>query len=190
MNSRRVRDSYRRVIASCSLGVVLFHCLLAAHSAAVDLKSDQEYQIKAVFVYNFAKFVEWPAASFKDAKAPLAMCILGNDPLKSFLDNLKGKHVEGRPVVVRKITTVEHCDECHMLFIPTAQKDNLLHILKAVQNRSILTVSDTKGFSSSGVMINLILIDNRIGFEINPVVAGRASLRISSQLLKLGKIVK
>lgn len=185
-----MRDLYRRIIASCSIGVVLFHCLLAVQSVAADLKSDQEYQIKAAFVYNFAKFVEWPAASFKDTQTPLAICILGNDPLKGSLDNLKDKRIEGRPVLVRKITTVEHSDECHMLFIPMAQKDNLLHILKAVQNRSILTVSDTKGFSNSGVMINLILIDNRIGFEINQATAGRASLRISSQLLKLAKIVK
>lgn len=160
-----------------------------SNCADADSNVQQEYQVKAAFLYNFAKFVEWPPSSFKDTQAPLIICILGNDPLKAALDDLKDKRVEGRPVAVKKISTIEQAEGCHMLFISSSEKDNLSQIAKAVQSKKILTVGDTKGFAHSGVMINLILIDNKIGFEINPSAAERASLKISSKLLKLGRIV-
>jgi len=150
----------------------------------------QEYQIKAAFLYNFAKFIEWPAAAFKDAQSPLTLCILGKDPFGDALDSLRDKTIEGRKLVIRRVSKIEEADKCHILFVSASEKDTLSHILKATRSWNILTVGDTKGFAESGVMINLITTDDKVGFEINVDAAKHASLGISSKLLKLGKIIK
>ena len=150
----------------------------------------QEYQIKAAFLYNFAKFVEWPAAAFKDAQSTVTLCILGNDPFGDALDSLREKTIEGRRLVIRRVSKIEEADRCHILFVSASEKESLSHILKVIRSWNVLTVGDTKGFAESGVMINLISIENKVGFEINLAAAEHASLKISSKLLKLGKIIK
>jgi YfiR/HmsC-like len=150
----------------------------------------QEYQIKAAFLYNFAKFVEWPATAFKDAQSPLTLCILGKDPFGDALDSLREKTIEGRRLVIRRVSKIEEADKCHILFVSASEKDSLSHILKVTRSWNVLTVGDTKGFAESGVVINIISIGNKMGFEINLDAAEHTSLKISSKLLKLGKIIK
>jgi hypothetical protein len=152
--------------------------------------SFQEYQVKAVFLFNFAKFVEWPAVAFKDAQSAVTLCILGKDPFGDALDSLREKTIEGRRLVIRRVSKVEEADRCHILFVSASEKESLSHILKVTGNRNVLTVGDTKGFAESGVMINLISTENKVSFEINLDAAEHASLKISSKLLKLGKIIK
>jgi YfiR/HmsC-like len=150
----------------------------------------QEYQIKAAFLYNFAKFTEWPAAAFKDAQSAVTLCILGKDPFGDALDSLREKTIEGRRLVIKRVSKVEEAEKCHILFVSASEKESLSHILKVTKNWNVLTVGDTKGFAESGVMINLINIEDKVGFEINLDAAEHASLKISSKLLKLGKIIK
>jgi len=153
-------------------------------------ESLQEYQIKAAFLYNFAKFIEWPPSAFKDTQSPLTLCILGKDPFGAALDSLREKTVEGRTLVIKRVSKVEEAEKCHILFVSASEKESLSHILKVTRSWNVLTVGDTKGFAESGVMINLISIENKMGFEINLDAAEHASLKISSKLLKLGKIIK
>ena len=150
----------------------------------------QEYQVKAAFLYNFAKFVEWPEAAFKESKSPFTICILGKNPFGDALDSLREKTVEGRRLLIRKISKIEEADTCNILFISASEKESLPHIRMVTRKWNVLTVGDTNGFAESGVMINLFSVDNKVGFEINLDAAEKASLKISSRLLKLGKIIK
>jgi len=150
----------------------------------------QEYQVKAAFLYNFAKFVEWPAESFNDAQAPLIIGIVGKDPFGETLDKLRDHHIEGRKLLIKRFAKVEDLEKCHILFISAAEKEHLSTILKITRGWHLLTVGDTKGLVQSGVIINFLVIENKIRFEINTDAAQRAGLKIRSQLLKLAKIHK
>jgi hypothetical protein len=112
--------------------------------------SFQEYQIKAVFLFNFAKFVDWPASAFKDAQSPVTICILGKDPFGDSLDSLRDKTIEGRRLVIRRVSKTEEADKCHILFVSASEKESLSHILKVTRNWNVLTVGDTKGLPSPG----------------------------------------
>lgn len=185
----KARYPHLRLTAIAVAAALLFG-LLQGLNVAAETNSDQEIQVKAAFIYNFAKFVEWPPSSFKDAQSPFILCAIGKEPFNNALDDLKNKRVEGRTIAIRRITTIDEAEGCHILFISASEKGNLSQILKAIHGKGILTVGDTKGYADAGVMINLISIDNKIGFEINPAPAERASLKVSSKLLRLGKIVK
>jgi len=170
--------------------IVLMVSVVMSGSWDASAGSFKEYEVKAVFLFNFAKFIEWPPAAFKDAQSAVTLCILGKDPFGDALDSLRDKTIEGRKLVIRRVSKIEEADKCHILFVSASEKDTLSHILKATRSWNILTVGDTKGFAESGVMINLISIENKMGFEINLDAAEHASLKISSKLLKLGKIIK
>jgi hypothetical protein len=145
-----------------------------------------EYQVKAAFLLNFARFVEWPASH---AKETFTIGILGRDPFDSALDSLSGKTVRGKRVLVRRYEDPEDAREADILFISASEKRALPRILKTIRGNSILTVGDSKDFSRSGVMINLLLLQKRVGFEINLASAQRDGLQISSNLLKLAQEV-
>lgn len=190
MPFKKTRGSRLRIIAIIAVAAAILLGLVKGPVVAADTNSDQEVQVKTAFIYNFAKFVEWPPSSFNDTQSPLTLCAIGNEPFNKALDDLKTKRVEGRPIAVKRITTIDQAEGCHVLFIAASEKGNLSQILKALYHKPILTVGDTKGYADTGVMINLISIDNKIGFEINPAPAEHASLKVSSKLLRLGKIVK
>jgi hypothetical protein len=148
------------------------------------------YKVKAAFLYNFTKFVEWPANAFKDAGDPVTLCILGSDPFGDALDSIKDKTVGGRKFAVRKSLNPESLKGCHIIFVSESERENLPAILIAVRNQHALTVGDMPGFAESGGVINLFIFENKIRFEINVDAAQRTGLTISSQLLKLARIVK
>ena len=148
-----------------------------------------EYQVKAAYLYHFAKFVDWPSDSFKDDQSPVYLTILGVNPFGPALDSIKDKTVKGRKLIIKQCPSIDLLGGCHILFISPSEKANLKQILNALKNSSVLTVSETERFTQQGGMINFITQDNRIQFEINPVAAQRSRLKISSQLLKLARIV-
>lgn len=145
----------------------------------------EEYQIKAVFLFNFAKFVEWPEGSFKNSDAPIIITILGKDPFGEALDALKEKTINSRGIVVKRAPSPEHLVRSHILFVCKSERDNLPKILEVAQKWDALTVGDMKGFAQSGGMINLVKIGEKISFEINVSATDRTNLKISSKLLKL-----
>jgi hypothetical protein len=148
-----------------------------------------EYAVKAAFLFNFAKFVEWPDDAFADRASPLVLCVLGEDPFGDALGFLKGKTANGRPIVIRYAATLEELDRCHLLFVSSSEKPNLPKILQVTKSRSTLTVGDMEGFARAGGIINLVKTENRVGIEINLEAAQRTRLKISSKLLALAKIV-
>lgn len=142
-----------------------------------------EYEVKTAFIHNIAKFVEWPHRS----AGPLKLCVVGQDPFGSALDAIDAKPI-GDTVweVVRRNTNLRGCG---VLFISASESNNLKPILTSVQGSAVLTVGDTPGYAEQGVMVNFYLEQNKVRLEINNAAAGRAGFRISSQLLKLARIV-
>lgn len=170
----------------------LLGCALLASGPghAAGGESPGEYQVKAVFLYNFAQFVEWPPEAFADANAPLVIGVLGKDPFGPDLDaTLRNETAGNRPFVVRRYTDVAEIDVCHILFISSSEADHFGEILKALDGRSILTVGDTEGFARRGGMIRFVTERNRIRLRISLGSVTSSKLTISSKLLRLAEIV-
>jgi len=171
-----------------ALFVILFfsHLLLYASSPV-----SKEYQIKAAFLFNFAQFVEWPSTAFENADTPICIGILGADPFGSALDEtVRGETVRKRKLIVLRSQRLEDLKNCHMIFISKSEESRLQKILEEIQSKSVLTVSETPDFANRGGILNFYLDGNKVRFEINPAVAQRKNLKLSSELLNLGKIVK
>ena len=165
--------------------------LQSAPPPAAGAQQPSEYEVKAVFLYNFTKYVEWPPETFRASGEPLVVCVLGTDPFGSLLDDtVRGETVYDKKLVVRRLTRVEEAGGCHLLFVSASEERDVGRILKSVQGTSILTVGEVDGFAERGGIINLRKEQNKVRFEINVETAERSGLKISSQLLKLGKIVK
>lgn len=146
-----------------------------------------EYQIKAVFLFNFAQFVEWPATAFPESHTPLVIGVLGQDPFGAYLDEtVRGERVNNHPLTVRRYRRVEEIQTCHVLFISRSEVDRLDQILASLKYRKILTVADVESASGSRVMIRFVTQQNKIRLRINPEAARAANLSISSKLLRLG----
>jgi YfiR/HmsC-like len=155
--------------------------LLLASLPAFPVGEDLEYQVKAAFLFNFLKFVEWlPAAN----DAPWVIGVLGHDPFGKVLDQtVAGKIVNGRPVEVRRYARLSEVKECNILFLGRADFERTGTPVQP----GLLTVGEAPGFLKSGGAINFYLEDNRVHFEIRPAVARSVGLHVSSQLLKLGR---
>jgi len=149
-----------------------------------------EYQVKAVFLFNFAQFVEWPAGTFANPETPFVIGVLGQDPFGSQLDDVvRGETVDKRPMEVRRYRNIGELHDCNILYIGRSESPELSQILAAVRGRSILTVSDAQEADQKGVMIQLVTDRNRIRMRINVVAARAGSLTISSKLLRPAEIV-
>lgn len=148
-----------------------------------------EYQTKAMFLYNFAKFVEWPSQAFSNVSSPIIVAVVGNDALAEILDHaLGGKLVQGRRLLVKRWTPRQGNLYCHILFISSSVRDRLPEIMQYVCF-GVLTVGETDYFVQRGGMINFILSEDRLQFEINQKTAESAGLKISAKLLSLAKTV-
>jgi hypothetical protein len=147
-----------------------------------------EYQIKAAFLFNFAKFVEWPAAAFNEATSPMVIGILGENPFRDELQRMiRGKFINNRPLVIKEFRSPAEATNCHILFISTSEKQQLPEILKSLHGTSVLTVSETGRFTETGGMINFVVEGNKVRFQINEAPARSAGLKISSKLLSLAQ---
>jgi len=149
-----------------------------------------EYRIKAAFLYNFAKFVDWPSDDTGQEKKEFKIGILGDDPFGSEIEVIDNKQVRGMPLKILRADSLNELGGCQIIFLSAGVQDELKAIIEQMQDRPVLTVGDTKGFAHQGVIINLIKADNRIRFEINTAAADRAGLKISSHLLRLAHIVE
>jgi hypothetical protein len=148
----------------------------------------KEYAIKAAFLYNFAKFVEWPKESFENPKNVL-LCVLGKNPFGSALHKMQGKEIQGRKLKVTQTERAEDIGKYHIVFVGRSEKDDVAEILANLKGHSVLTVGDMEGFAHQGGMINFIMKQRKVRFEINADAAEQAGLKISSKLLKLATIV-
>ncbi len=151
--------------------------------------SSVEYRVKAAFLYNFTKFVEWPTSKPKPAQ-PFRIGILGEDVFGDEIGGLAGKTVGDRRLRVQRFPSWEdRAAQCDILFISGSQEQQLTEIIRRLDGEPVLTVGDTDGYASRGVIINFFMENNKVRFEINPEQADRAGFKISSRLLKLAVVV-
>lgn len=145
-----------------------------------------EYQVKAAYLYNFGRFIEWPARAAVGANNPFAICVLGQDPFGPALNaTLAGATINGKSVVARNIPDPAEAADCRILFICASEGDRLKQILVTVKDASVLTVSDLPEFSRSGGMVQFTTVGSHVRFEVNLAPAERAGLVLSSDLLKV-----
>jgi YfiR/HmsC-like len=170
--------------------VALLATLLGAGSLRPQGASTVEYQVKAAFLYNFAKFIEWPTDSFASQKSPMNFCIFGHDPFGSALDEvLRGKSVNNREFLARRITEDAELKTCQLVFVSWQEDKRLPEVLSSVKGASVLVVGESTDFAGRGGTVQFFLDENKLRFAVNLEAAKRARLQISSKLLALAKIV-
>ncbi len=191
-----IQSAYRWAGTGCALAQLVFAtmvclvtCFYIGPTAADGIS--KEDKIKAAIVYKLGKFVEWPATAFKNRRGPLAVCLLGSDPMADVLAKAKKQTVQGHRIdIVTLGLEAVPTSGCHILYIPNGEIPELTQFLDSLSNAPVLTVSDTRGFARLGGMVGLIRSAKRLKFEINPRAAQQAGLKISAQLLELADIVE
>lgn len=173
------------------LGVLLLTALVnQGLSNQMPRQAPTEYQVKAAFLYNFTKFIEWPAKAFNAESSTFVIGVIGKDPFGSNIDQtLGGKTVNGRPLAIRRLKHGEDPRACHILFIASSEQKYLGRILERLKGTNVLTVGEMDKFSQQGGSINLIMEDGQVRFEINKAVVEQAELKVSSKLLALAKAI-
>jgi hypothetical protein len=157
----------------------------ATPGASAEVLSSREYEIKAAYLYNFIKYVDWP--TYGDT---ITIGVLGGNPFGTALTPLNGKAVKGRRLLVKEVDSLRDAQKCQIIFVSSSEKSRLQEILENLKSARVLTVGETEGFASSGGIINFVDENNKVRFEINADAARRTGLNISSELLKLAKLVK
>jgi hypothetical protein len=151
----------------------------------VHAQKPTEYQVKATYLYNFIQFVQWPAHS-TPASNSFDICVLGQDPFGSALNAiLANETIAGKRVAAKRIPTPQDAVNCRVLFISSSESGRVKEILTALGGASVLTVSDLPQFAERGGMLQFVLMDARVRFEVNLLAAERAGLSLSSELLKV-----
>lgn len=177
-----------RVVAF--LFLVLGLAATPAPAAAAAPPVSREYQLKAVFLYNFVQFVEWPAAALPDASAPIRIGVLGEDPFGTALDAaVRGETVRARRLEVKRARRIEELRDCQVVFIARSEERHAAAHLAELAGRPVLTVGETDDFTRLGGIIAFYPEGKKIRFAINVGAARDRGLMISSELLELGKIV-
>jgi len=152
--------------------------------------SPTEYQVKAAYLYNFGKFVEWPTG-VTASESSFNICVLGQDPFSStFGTTIAGESIKGKNVLIKRIPRAQDAVGCHILFVSSSEEARLKEILAALDKTSVLTVSDMPQFTRRGGMIQFVTEANRVRFEVNLTNAERTGLTLSSQLLKVAISVR
>jgi hypothetical protein len=170
---------------------VALSALLAPVSLAAQAPKPSEFQVKAAYIYNFGKFVRWPANSPASQDNSFAICVLGDDPFGSVLQSaLAGETLGGRPVSVKRIAKAQDAKGCRILSIAAREEGRLRGILGALDQASVLTVSDIPDFAKHGGMIEFVLDGGKVRFEINRRIAEDSGLTLPSELLKVALAVR
>ncbi len=185
----------RLVIAGAMAAAAMMSMPAAAQgqnqTASTNPAASFEYRLKAAFLYNFAKFAEWPAQSFSAADAHLELCIAGENPFRGALaTTTAGKHVHARPLKITPVSGIKNLDTCHVLFVGKMTKRHMARLILATRKRPILTVSESAAFARAGGIIHLKTVNKKVRFVINLDAAKRAGVKFSSKLLRLAEIVQ
>ncbi len=182
---RRLIDTVLKPVRKRLFSVLLAGGVLSFSWDAEGGGAVSEYALKAAFIYNFAKFIDWP----KREDGRLHLCVLGDEMFDGELQRLEGRLVGPLRVQTHWSVWPQLPPACQILFISESESENLPQILKSIQDQRVLTIGDSKGFLDRGVMIEMLLDEGRISFEVNMVAARKGNLPISSKLLRLAKRV-
>jgi YfiR/HmsC-like len=180
--------SYARLsLIAC---VLLWRALGVAPIYAAEASALSEYAVKAAFIYNFAKYTEWPASTFGTPRDPVVLCVFASDAYGPALGTIDGRPVQGRTMRVRRSVRPDELKSCQMLFVAESDERRVPELMRAVKGSPVLTMSDSEGFAEAGGMIGLVNTGERVQLQINHDATQRSGLKVSSQLLNLAKLVK
>jgi hypothetical protein len=184
---RRCKRPFADVLRSGTISILF---LLLSSLAGAQTPALTENQIKAGFLLNFAKFVEWPADAFADPTSPLVLGIVGGDLIGDLLlQAASGKTVNGRAVVLKRFKDDQNLTGCNILFVGASEEKRISQILEKLKGSSVLTVGESDGFAQVGGVINFFIDHNKVRLEINLDAATRARLRISAKVIAVGRLV-
>ena len=167
-------------------------CLFVAGTmqvATAQTRAEEDNLLKAAFVYNFAKFTNWPEGTWKQRNTPLNLCTAGKDGLVSKLEHLAGKIIKQRPVTILSLNDMQVPKNCHLLYIASSEKNHYKNILKSVRAEPVLTISELPHFARSGGIIEFDRRKDQTHFIINLAAAREAELVLSSRLLSLAEVI-
>jgi hypothetical protein len=177
----------------------LLHFLLSVHSRilcaaavlalgnlTVEAQASREYQLKAVFLFNFAQFTDWPDSAFANEKSPIVIGVVGPDPFGSALEaTIHDESIKGHPLVLEHYSRVADIKPCHMLFITQPELRHIDEIVKSVKDKPVLTVADNDGTAATAAIIRFTLQNNKVHFRVNVEAARVAKVNLSSKLLRV-----
>ncbi len=191
-SARPVSRSHRKTgIKRLFAMAVLLVFICFEFAAQASTQSVEESRVKAAYLYNFAKFVEWPPGVFHNPDDPAVICVVGDERTSDVLEPaIAGKKANGRPVEARRPHSSVELKSCQVLFIGFSDKERIAQLLKEVQQLSVLTVGQSDHFIPLGGMINLAFKDTTIALEIDPEPSTAVGLKISSRLLVVAQLVK
>ncbi len=176
-------------VAAALLGAMLL-ALAPAAAQAEGVIASKEYLVKAAFLFNFTQFVEWPPEAFADDEAPIRIGILGDDPFGKAIDEtVRGETVRNRKLTIKRARRPDELKDCHLVFVARSEKGHSSEIIAALDKAPILTVGAHDDFADQGGIIGFYRDGQKVRFRINPSAAQRRNLKVSSQLLSLGKVV-
>jgi hypothetical protein len=169
---------------------IIFAGIVAMRASDADAQETTrgEYEVKAAFIYNFLKFVEWPDKAYANTGNSLNICIVGDDPFGNAITVYGGEKIRNKYIAIKN-TSYQNIKNCHVVFISRSETEHLTHILKAMRGLNVLTISDTDTFEQEGVIINFSIVQQKVRFEINTSAARQSGLSISSKLLSLARVV-
>jgi hypothetical protein len=188
----RLRVTNSCCLRACLRGVALTIVFTAASSTALfaQIHNPTEFQVKAAYLYNFSKFVKWPPQALS-ADRNFNFCILGSNPFDGSLDAIvSGEAIEGRRMLVVRISNIAESQNCRILFVGGSEHSKLESVLAALRRSPVLTVSDIPGFLEHDGIIQFVMQADKVRFQVNLTAAEKAGLSLSSELLKVAVLVK
>jgi hypothetical protein len=174
----------------CATALATLLALAGATPTWAQASPSVEYQVKAAFLLNFAKFIEWPANVFQGGKTPIAVCIFRYDPFGSALDDIiRGKNINNRELLARRINELPDLKACQLVFVSKTEDKHLSEVLNSLSGASALVVGESEGFAERGGGVQFFLENKKLRFAVNVDALQRAHLTVSSKLLALARIV-
>jgi len=187
--SRRSPRASRVVL--CALLVMAAGWIVGTSVSIAEEPLPTEYQVKAAFLVNFPKYVDWPAEVFAETGSPIVIAVLGESKVIEEIQKvIAGRTVNGRQIVLKRLASGEEPGVCHVLFVSAAEQQHSPDLLAKLKDASILTVGESDDFLESGGIINLARRDQKIALEVNLAAADKARIKISSKLLSVASVVK
>jgi hypothetical protein len=184
-------SKFASIRCACGLLLLAFFVALACPTSLLaESPMQREYEIKAAYLFNFINYIDWPENAFPAPGGTITIGVVGESPFGAALDVLNGKQIKGRTLTLKQINDTKDLDQCQIVFINSSEKARLQELLGKLKDSRVLTVSEIDGFAEQGGIINFFSEHNKVRFEINPDAARRLGLNISSELLKLAKLVK
>jgi hypothetical protein len=168
-------------------------CFAAARGDPVpaDGKPSLESKVKAAFLFNFGKFIEWPEKAFRDAQDPFVFGIVGEDTFGEALESaLKDKTIGGRKTAIKRFKSIEDVEPCQILFVSPSLEDGLAKVIERMRGKPVALVGEREGFAKKGGLFRFFLQDGSVRFEVNPEAARRAGLKVSAKLIQIAVVVK